>query len=47
VKVDLKKRFEGVLIRFICFRVELSGGLKADMILEIRIQFKAGNILIS
>jgi hypothetical protein len=47
VKVDLKKRIVRLLTTFICFRVELSGGFKADMVLEIRIQLKAGNILIS
>ena len=47
MKVDLKKGIVRLLIRFICFRVGLSGGVKAGMVLELRIQIKAGNILIS
>jgi hypothetical protein len=38
VKVDLKKEIVGLLIRFICFSAELSGGFKADMVLELRIR---------
>ena len=40
VKVDLKKRNVRLLIRFICFRVELSCGFKADMVLQMGIQLK-------
>jgi len=47
VKMDLKKRNVRLLIRFICFVVEISGGFKAGMVLQLWIQLKAGNILIS
>ena len=35
MKVDLKKRIVRLLIAYFCFRVEPSGGLKADMVLEL------------
>ena len=35
VKVDLKKRNVRLLIRFICFMVELSGGFKVGMVLQL------------
>ena len=40
MKVGLKKRNVRLLIRFICFRVELSCVFKADMILRPGIELK-------